>query len=176
MAVIRWEPARELQSVQSEINRLFNTLFDTPTPASAGPATGPRRWIPPMDLVETEAEFVLTADLPGLSEADVTIELQDNVLTVAGERTSDHEEHRDGVRRIERSSGRFSRSLTLPEGVDPEAISASFERGVLEVHVPKPQVRRPQRITIAVTGGGAETIDAGETGAESVTEPAPAAA
>jgi HSP20 family protein len=147
MAVIRWEPARELQSLQSEMNRLFGTVFDTQTGDG-----GARRWIPAMDLVEEGEQFVLRADLPGVSEDDVKVELEDNVLTVAGERRSEHEEQRDGFRRIERSSGSFSRSLTLPEGIDAESINARFERGVLEVRVPKPEQRKPRRVAIDVGG------------------------
>jgi HSP20 family protein len=153
MALIRWEPARELHSVQSEINRLFNTLFETPTAPQTGMS---RRWIPAMDLIEAEHEFVLRADLPGLTEGDVNIELQDNVLTVSGERKAEHEERKEGFYRLERASGAFSRSLALPDGIDPSAVTASFDRGVLEIRVPKPQARRPQKIEIAV-GGNAET-------------------
>jgi HSP20 family protein len=161
MALIRWEPARELHSVQSEINRLFNTLFEAPTTAQSGAA---RRWIPAMDLVEGEHDFVLRADLPGLAESDVNIEFQDNVLTISGERKSEHEERKEGYYRIERASGAFSRSLTLPDGVDPEAVSASFNRGVLEVHVPKPQARRPQKIEISIAGTSdtPDTVEATE--------------
>ena len=120
MALIRWEPARELNTLQNEMNRLFNTLFDAPVPGDGGGAV--RRWIPAMDLVETDEDFVLRADLPGLSESDVNIELEDNVLTISGERKSEHEERKEGFFRVERASGSFSRSLTLPEGVTPEAI------------------------------------------------------
>ncbi len=157
MAIIRWEPARELQSVQSEINRLFNTLFESPTPTGNGST---RRWIPAMDLVENENDFVLRADLPGVAEKDVKIELQDNVLTISGERKSEHEERREGYYRLERSSGSFSRSLTLPEGIDPSGITASYNRGVLEIHVPKPVARKPHKVTINV--GGGETAIEGE--------------
>jgi HSP20 family protein len=150
MALIRWEPARELQSVQNEINRLFNTAFVAPVVASQGPSR--RRWIPAMDLVENEHDYVLRADLPGISEGDLKVEFKDNVLTVSGERKAEHEEQREGYRRIERSAGSFSRSLTLPDGVDPQAVTASFERGVLEVHIPKPQARKAQRIEIVVGG------------------------
>ena len=103
-----------------------------------------------MDLVETETEFVLRADLPGLSDEDVSIEVEDNVLTISGERKAEHEERKEGYYRVERSFGRFSRSLTLPEGVDPEAVKASFEHGVLEVHVPKPEARKPRKVAISV--------------------------
>ncbi len=148
MALIRWEPARELQSVQQEMNRLFGTLFDSPAGGGHGGLT--RRWIPAMDLLEEDDHFVLRADLPGLDEGDVNVELEDNVLTVSGERKSEREDHKDGYYRIERATGSFSRSLTLPEGIDPESIQARFEKGVLEVMVPKPERRKPRRVAINV--------------------------
>jgi len=151
MAVIRWEPARELQSLQNEVNRLFSTVFDSPT-APNGAGAQARRWIPPMDLVETDSHFVLHADLPGVSEDDVKIEVEANVLEISGERRSEHTEKRDGYYRVERASGAFSRSLTLPEGIDAGAIEARFDRGVLEVRIPKPAERRPRRVEINVAG------------------------
>ncbi len=87
------------------MNRLFNTFFDTSTASNGGHIRAIRRWIPAMDLVKTEDEFVLRADLPGLSEKDVHIELDDNVLTVKGERKAEHEEGKEGYYRVERSSG-----------------------------------------------------------------------
>src|SRR5262249_33960692 len=117
-----------------------------------------RRWIPPMDLAETDGEFVLRADLPGLSEDDVSIEVEDNVLTVSGERKTEHEERKEGYYRIERSSGSFRRSLTLPEGVDADAVKATFDRGVLEVRVPKPEERKPRKVAISV-GSEPKTIE-----------------
>jgi HSP20 family protein len=155
MALIRWEPARELQSLQSEMNRLFGTFFDSPTGAGNG---GSRRWIPAMDLVEEDDDYVLRADLPGLSEKDLNIELDDDVLTISGERKSEHEERKQGLYRVERASGSFSRSLTLPQGVDPDSIQARFERGVLEVRVPKPERHKPRRVAISV-GDSAPTIE-----------------
>jgi HSP20 family protein len=151
MALVRWEPVRELTSLQNDMNRLFNTFFDAPsTGAGTGNGGALRRWLPPMDLVETDEHFVLRADLPGLSEEDVQIELEDNVLTVAGERKAEHEEKREGYYRIERAFGQFRRSLTLPDGVDAEGIAARFDKGVLEVRVPKPEQRRPRRVAIQV--------------------------
>jgi HSP20 family protein len=161
MALIRWEPVRELNTLQSEMNRLFNSVFDTPSPNGGA---GVRRWIPAMDLVETDDDFVLRADLPGLSEGDVNIELEDRVLTVSGERKSEHEENKEGYYRVERSSGSFSRSLTLPEGVDAEAIKASFDKGVLEIRIPKPEERKPRKVAISVGGGEPKTIEGSETG------------
>jgi HSP20 family protein len=160
MALIRWEPVRELGTIQNEMNRLFNTFFEPSGPADGG-ATG-RRWIPAMDLVESQDDFVLRADLPGLSEGDVNIELEDNVLTISGERKAEHEERKEGFYRVERTSGAFARSLTLPEGVDPANIRASFDRGVLEVRIPKPEERKPRKVAISVGGGAAKTIEGSE--------------
>ncbi len=160
MALIRWEPVRELNTLQNEMNRLFNSVFDTPLPN--GSHTGLRRWIPAMDLVETDDDFVLRADLPGLTEGDVNIELEDNVLTVSGERKAEREERKEGYYRVERSSGSFSRSLTLPEGVDPDAIKASFDKGVLEVRIPKPEERKPRKVAISVGGGEPKAIEGSE--------------
>lgn len=145
MALIRWEPIGELNTIQNEMNRLFNTFFD------GSPATGAtRRWIPPMDLVESSDEFVVRADLPGLSEGDINIEVEGNVLTVSGERAAEHEDSEGGYHRLERASGAFSRSLTLPEGVDAEHIVAGFDRGVLNIRIPKPEERKPRKIAISV--------------------------
>ncbi len=161
MALIRWEPVRELNTIQSEMNRLFNTFFEAPTPGNGGSTL--RRWIPPMDLVETDADFVLRADLPGLSEKDVNIEVEDNVLTISGERKAEHEERKEGYYRVERASGTFSRSLTLPEPVDPESVSASFDNGVLEIRIPKPEERKPRKVAISIGGGEPKTIEGSET-------------
>jgi HSP20 family protein len=165
MALIRWEPAREISSLQGEMNRLFNTFFDTPSAGGGNGGQMPRRWIPAMDLVETEDHFVLRADLPGLTEEDVNIEVEDNVLTVSGERKAEHEEQREGYFRVERAFGSFRRSLTLPEGVDPEAVAAHFDKGVLEIRIPKPEERKPRRVAIRV-GGGEGTIEGSETQSE----------
>src|SRR4051812_28052671 len=163
MALVRWEPVRELTSLQTEMNQLFNTFFDAPGANGAGGNAGAlRRWLPPMDLVETDDHFVLRADLPGLSEEDVSIELEDSVLTVAGERQAEHEDKREGFYRLERSFGQFRRSLTLPEGVDADGITAAFDKGVLEVRTPKPEQRKPRRVAIQV-GGGQTAIEGSET-------------
>lgn len=151
MALIRWEPAREISSLQQEMNRLFNTFFDVPAGgATTGGNGGARRWVPAMDLVETDEHFVLRADLPGMSHDDVDLSLEDNVLTLSGERKSEHEERGEGFYRVERASGAFSRSLTLPEGVDGDAIQATFDKGVLEVRIPKPEQRKPRKLQIQV--------------------------
>jgi HSP20 family protein len=153
MTIVRWEPLRELGTLQSEMNRLFNTVFESP----GGNGGTLRRWMPAMDLLETSDHFVLRADLPGMSEEDVKIELEDATLSISGERKTEHESEQEGFYRVERASGSFQRSLTLPQGVDPEAVSASFDRGVLEVRIPKPEQRKPRRISIG--GGEPKTIE-----------------
>jgi HSP20 family protein len=132
----------------NEVNRLFNTLFDV---GDRG-----QRWVPPMDLVEGDDHFLLKADLPGLGEDDVNIEIQDNTLTVSGERRAEHETRERGWYRVERSFGRFSRSLTLPEGVDGDAVTAEFDKGVLSVRIPKPEERKPRRVAIKATSGNGQ--------------------
>ena len=157
MEIVRWEPLREFSTLQNEMNRLFNTVFDTPAPGGNGGAL--RRWLPAMDLIETEDHFVLRADLPGLGEEDVNIEVEDRVLTISGERKAEHEANKDGFHRIERAFGAFSRSLTLPKGIDPEGVSAAFDKGVLEVHIPKPEQRKPRKISIGAGDGEPRTLE-----------------
>jgi HSP20 family protein len=147
MALIRWEPVTELNTIQNEMNRLFNTFFEQPAPTSGGGAPG-RRWIPAMDLVETADHYVLRADLPGLTDADVNVQLQDNVLTISGERTVERDAQQEGYYRLERAFGSFSRSLTLPPGINPDAVQAHFDRGVLELTIPKPEQKKPRQVQI----------------------------
>ncbi|MDX6682192.1 MAG: hypothetical protein QOG94_2231 [Solirubrobacteraceae bacterium] len=162
MAIVRWDPTRELDSLQGEMNRLFSSFFDTPTPRGKGNGNGAqRRWIPSMDLVETQDHFVLKADLPGMGETDVDVELENNVLTISGERKTEHEEQHEGYYRLERATGAFSRSLSLPEGIDAEAVEAAFDNGVLSVRIPKPAQAKPRRVKIGVGGADTKTIDAG---------------
>jgi HSP20 family protein len=154
MALVRWDPIRELDSLQGDMNRLFDRFFEGRVANGTS-----RRWIPAMDLVETEDHLVLRGDLPGMTEDDVDIEIKDNVLTVSGERKAEHEEKSEGYHRVERSFGSFSRSLTLPQGIDPEKVEAKFENGVLEVHIPKPAEAKPTRVQIGkgtVEGSGEE--------------------
>jgi HSP20 family protein len=129
-----------------EVDRLFDAFF-------GGESTAGRRWVPPMDLVEAEDHFVLKADLPGLSEEDVAIEIQDGTLKISGERKAEHEEREQGWYRIERSFGTFNRSLSLPEGVNPDGVTAEFDNGVLELRIPKPEERQPRRIEIKPHAG-----------------------
>jgi HSP20 family protein len=147
MALVRWEPVT--------MNRLFNNFFDTPT----GAASPSRRWVPAMDLAETQDAYVLRADLPGLSPEDVKIELENRVLTVSGERKAEQRSEESGWMRIERSFGAFRRALTVPAGVDAAAITAAFDNGVLTVTVPKPEQAKPRRVEIAVEGKATPQVE-----------------
>jgi HSP20 family protein len=140
-----------------EVDRLFDSFFGGETQVAA------RRWVPPMDLFESDDHFVLKADLPGLSEGEVSIEVHDGTLSVSGERKVEHEARERGFTRIERAFGSFNRSLTLPDGVDADSISAHFDRGVLEVKIRKPEQRKPRRVEIqagqADANGDALTVE-----------------
>jgi len=164
MAIIRWEPAREVNSLQGDLNRLVSSFFDATSVPATTNGRARARWTPAMDLVEQDNQFVLRADLPGLSEEDVKIEVDGNVLAISGERRTEREHKGQGYHRVERAFGSFARSLRLPEGVDADAIEASFDHGVLEVRIPKPAAKQPHRV--AINGGG-------ETAAPAVAEEAP---
>ena len=160
MALVRWDPGRELDTLQGDVNRLFDSFFGR----RGGEAANGRRWVPAMDLVETDHELVLRADLPGMERDDIEIELKDNILTISGERKVEHVDEHEGYHRVERSFGRFSRSLGLPKGIAPEDVKADFDRGVLEVRMPKPAERKPTKIEI---GGERELAAAGADSEES---------
>ena len=157
MAIVRFDPTREVDSLQSEVNRVFDAFF-----GNGGNRATTRRWLPAMDLVESGEHLVLRADLPGLDSDDVEIEVKDGVLTVSGERKAEHEEKSEGFYRVERSFGTFARSLTLPKGVDASKVAADFEKGVLEVRIPKPEDAKPHRVEIgagSLNGSATETTE-----------------
>jgi HSP20 family protein len=149
VALVRWDPARQLDTFQSDIDRVFDAFFGART---ANGTT--RRWVPAMDLVETDDHLVLRADLPGLDKEDVEIEVKDGVLIISGERRTEHEDSADGYHRVERAYGRFSRSLSLPQGIDADQVQADFDKGVLEVRIPKPAERKPHRVQIGASVEG----------------------
>lgn len=150
MAIVRWDSGHVVRAPQSEVDRVVDAFFGTGT-------TRVRRWVPAMDLVETDDHLVLRADLPGLSRDDVEIEIEDRVLTVSGERRKEDEERTEGHYRVERAFGSFSRSLTLPDGVDADRVAAGFDDGVLEVRIPKPEERKPHRVAIGTGVNGTAT-------------------
>ncbi|MCC6224422.1 MAG: Hsp20/alpha crystallin family protein [Thermoleophilia bacterium] len=148
MTIVRWEPFRELAALQSELSRFTNELWGAPAAGAGGAST----WLPALDVWETDAEIVLALDLPGIAEDRVTIEVEDGVLTITGEREREVKQETDRFYRFERRFGRFSRSVTLPQGTDAGQIRAEFKDGVLEVHVPRPAERTPTRIPIGAKG------------------------
>jgi HSP20 family protein len=131
----------------TDFTRLFDSLFEPRTLTA-------QRWLPAMDLVEADDHYVLKADLPGLTEDEVAIEFADGVLTLSGERKAEYERKEKGFVRLERSFGKFSRSLSLPDGINADAIAAHFHNGVLEITIPKPEERKPRRITVSANGNG----------------------
>jgi HSP20 family protein len=151
MAVVRWEPFRELAALQNEMGRFMNQMWGS-QPTGAGTGNGGTAWLPALDAWETDEEIVLALDLPGIPEEKVAIEVDDGVLTVSGERERTVEQQGDRFSRVERRYGTFARSVTLPQGIRDDAIRADFRDGVLEIHVPKPEERKPKRIQIGATG------------------------
>jgi HSP20 family protein len=144
MALVRFEPFRELAALQNEMGRWMSTLAGATTPGNGQSSN----WLPAVDVWETDNEVVLSFDLPGIPEDKITVELDDNVLTVSGERERTQEHTSERFYRFERRFGTFSRSVTLPAGVTESDIMANYKHGVLEVRVPKPEEQKPKRIRV----------------------------
>jgi HSP20 family protein len=144
MALVRFEPFRELAALQNEMGRWMSTLAGATTPGNGQSSN----WLPAVDVWETDNEVVLSFDLPGIPEDKITVELDDNVLTVSGERERTQEHTSERFYRFERRFGTFSRSVTLPAGVTESDITANYKDGVLEVRVPKPEEQKPKRIRV----------------------------
>ena len=149
--LVRWEPFRELAALQNEMSRYMNGLVE-------GNGQAVQSWVPTADVWETDEEVVYAFDLPGIPEADISVELEDGALTITAERTRRHEVEDGKYFRFERHFGTFSRTIGLPQGVGEDAVSAKYEHGVLEVHVRKPEQPKPRRIEIGV-GSAPKTIE-----------------
>jgi HSP20 family protein len=142
--LIRWDPYREMASLQQDMSRLMNGVFGAQT--NGGAET--RTWIPPVDVWETEGHVVYAFDLPGMNDDDVSIEYEDGSLTVSGTRERKEEVSKEGLYRYERRFGSFARTIGLPQGVTEDAVTADYKNGVLEVRVQKPEQPKPRRIQI----------------------------
>jgi len=152
----RWEPFGgirrrgdvfgELTRMQEEMNRFFDDFFGE---QRRGLAEG--AWLPAVDVSETESELVVRAELPGMSHEDIEINVQDNILTLKGEKKQEKKEEKENFHRLERSYGSFSRSFSLPAGVKPDDIKATFKDGVLQVTMPKAEEAKAKKI--AITAG-----------------------
>jgi HSP20 family protein len=145
MALVRWEPFRELAALQNEMGRWMSQAAGVGSLPGNGQSS---TWLPAVDVWETDKEIVLSFDLPGIPEDKIAVELEDNVLTVSGERERTQEHSNDRFYRFERRYGSFSRTVTLPTGVNENSIQADYSDGVLEVRVPKPEEQKPKRIQI----------------------------
>ena len=148
MAVIRWTPFRELSTVQDRVNRLFEDAMKAPYRGDEGLTS--TAWAPAVDIYETDKEIVLKAELPEMQEKDIDIKVEDNVLSITGERRMEKEVKEENYHRIERSYGSFNRSFTLPRTVDREGIKAAYKDGVLKVTLPKKEETKPKQIKIDV--------------------------
>jgi HSP20 family protein len=147
MAVVKWDPLRDLLSIQDRMNRLFEqTLSRSRTEEGIAAST----WSPAVDIYETPDTIFMKADLPGLSREDVEIQLQDNTLSLRGERRFARDVQQENYLRIERAYGAFQRNFTLPATVQQDKIRAVFRNGVLELTLPKAEEAKSKKIAIEV--------------------------
>ena len=150
MAIVRWEPFRDLVSLQDRMNRIFDDAFRGNRGTQDEWALG-GSWAPSVDIFEHNGNLVLKAELPGVDAKDVDVRVENNVLTLRGERKLDHEVKQENYHRVERSYGSFSRSFTLPNVVDTDKIKAEFKDGVLQLVLPKKEEAKPKQISINVS-------------------------
>ncbi|HEY6292751.1 MAG TPA: Hsp20/alpha crystallin family protein [Terriglobia bacterium] len=145
MAIVRWEPFRDLVTTQDQFNRLFNDTFSRFFDEGA---PGTRAWAPPVDIYETDQDIVLKAELPGVDPKDVEIRVEDGTLWLKGERKFENEVHKDGYHHVERAYGAFSRAFPLPGSVNSEKAKAEYSNGVLTLTLPKREEAKPKTIKI----------------------------
>ena len=147
MAVVKWDPLRDLLSIQDRMNRLFEQTLSR-SRAEEGIAAS--TWSPAVDIYETPETIVMKADLPGLSREDIEIQIRDNTLTLRGERRFAKDVEQENYLRIERAYGAFQRNFTLPATAQQDKIRAVFRDGVLELMLPKVEGTKPKKIAIEV--------------------------
>ena len=149
--LIRKDPAFELTSLQDRVNQLFRQAFSGFEGFGFEHPTTSATFLPPVDILEDDHNIKLKAEIPGVKQEDLSVTLENNVLTITGERKFEEKEEKENFHRIERRYGKFSRSFTLPAGVDPASVNATFEDGVLNITLPKREEFKPKQITIGVT-------------------------
>jgi HSP20 family protein len=147
-AIYRWDPFRGLNTLNEQVNRLLGDSFATPG------ETALANWTPAVDIYETENELVVKADLPDVNEKDIDIRVENNTLTITGERKFEQKVNKDNYLRVERAYGTFSRSFSLPNTVNTEAIQADYHNGLLTVHMPKREESKPKQIKVGVSTNG----------------------
>ena len=145
MAVIRWDPFRDLVTMRERMNKLFEDLVTSKGEEKNIVASS---WAPAVDIFETDQELVLSAEVPGIDENDIEIHIEDSTLTIKGERKFEHETKEENYHRIERSYGSFFRSFSLPSYVDPDKIEAEHENGILKIRMPKRAELKPRKVKI----------------------------
>lgn len=150
MSMTRWEPSRNWNTLQEQVNRLFEDSFARSRSGQAELAS----WAPAVDIYETENELVVKADLPDMQEKDIDVRVENNTLTVRGERKFNNEVNEDNYLRVERTYGAFTRSFSLPNTVNTEGIRAEYKNGVLSVRMPKREETKPKQIKISVSENG----------------------
>lgn len=146
MSIIRYDPFRDLRGLQDEVNRLFSTNLSRAF-GEEGIARG--AWSPSVDIYENKDQIVLEAELPGMKRDDFDLSIENNVITLRGERRFEKKDEGDNYHRVERSYGSFTRSFTLPQTVDAEAVAAEYRNGVLRIKMPKREEIKARRIEIS---------------------------
>jgi HSP20 family protein len=154
MSIVRYDPFRDLRSLQDEVNRLFSTNLSR-TFGDEGMARG--AWNPSVDIYENKDNIVLEAELPGMKREDFDLSIENNVITLRGERRFEKQDDGDNFHRVERSYGSFARSFTLPQTVQTDEVAAEYRNGVLRVTMPKREEVKARRIEVAGESGGAQT-------------------
>jgi HSP20 family protein len=149
---------RGVNTLQDQINRLFNETFER---ERGGEESNLTTWAPAVDISETEHELVVNADLPGIDIKDLDIRVENNVLTIRGERKFEKKVNEENYLRVERAYGSFSRSFSLANTVNPEGIKADYQNGVLTLNIPKREEAKPKQIKVHV---GAPAVAAAATG------------
>jgi len=144
MAIIRWDPYRDVVTLRERMNRLFDDAFSSREQGDLTAGT----WSPSVDIHEKDKELVLTAEIPGVKEEDVDVEIEDNVLTLRGKKEFEKETKEEDYHRIERSYGSFYRSFTLPTNVDRDKIEANFDDGLLRITMPKKPELKPKKVNV----------------------------
>ncbi len=148
MTLIRWRPTRNLESVQDEVNRVFESFFNAPMRRRGEDVGG---WYPDVDVVESKDNIEVQVDLPGMEKDDIKVSVEDSVLTIKGERKAMKEEKEKNYHQIERTYGTFTRSFSLPTSVEGEKIKANYKNGVLKIDLPKAEAVKPKEIPIDVS-------------------------
>jgi HSP20 family protein len=151
MAIIRWEPFRELLTTQDRFNQLFNQTLSQAF-GSEGQELGSRTWAPAVDIYENDHNLVINAELPGVDPKDVEVRVENNTLFIRGERKFEKSTNEGNYHRVERSYGSFSRSFTLPSTVSAENAQAEYKDGILTLKLAKREEAKPKTIKIEVSG------------------------